>query len=186
MKKVLIMLANGFETIEALAVKDVCARAGILCDLCTISDKNIVESSHGIKVVCDVTLNDDTLFYDALVIPGGMPGAKNLRENGRVLDIIRDYNAKGKIVASICAGPTALSKAGIIEGKNVTSYPGYDGELGNVCYKEDVVVIDENIITSRGPATALEFAYAIISKLGYEEKAIEIRKGMLVNYYLDK
>lgn len=113
-----------------------------------------------------------------------MPGAANLRDNIRVIELIKDYYATGKIVASICAGPIALAKAGILNGRNVTSYPSVKEQLGNVIYKEEVVVRDENIITSRGPATALEFSYEIIKALGYEEKAEQIKEAMLVNFYL--
>ncbi|MGL4991435.1 MAG: DJ-1 family glyoxalase III [Sarcina sp.] len=185
MKKVLIMLAEGFETIEALSVKDVCSRAGIECHLCGITE-SIVKSAQGIKVCTDIMIHDQVKDYDAIVIPGGMPGARNLRENEDVLELIRYYYEENRLVASICAGPTVLAKAKIIDGKNVTSYPGYDIELGNVFYKDEVVVIDENIITSRGPATALEFSYAIISYLGYENKAKDIKAAMLVDYYLNK
>lgn len=186
MKKVLIMLAQGFETIEALSVKDVCARAKIRCDLCSLEAKEVI-SSHGIKVEADLTLeNCEYKNYDALVIPGGMPGAKNLKENDRVIEIIKHFNSHKKLIASICAGPIALAKAGIINGKEVTSYPDYKEQLGNVIYKEEIVVVSDNIITSRGPATALEFSYEIIKGLGYKEEAENIRKAMLVEFYLGK
>lgn len=185
MKKVLVMLAEGFETIEALSVKDVCSRAGIECNLCGVTE-SVVKSAQGIKVYADIMIFDQVKDYDAIVIPGGMPGTINLRENENVLELIRYYYKENKLVAAICAGPTVLAKAKIIDDRNITSYPGYDKELGNVFYKDEVVVIDENILTSRGPATALEFSYAIISYLGYENKAKEIREAMLVDYYLNK
>lgn len=185
MKKVLVMLADGFEVIEALAVKDVCVRAGVICDLCGVKSKDVI-SSHGIKIEADVCLEDGSFNnYDAIVIPGGMPGARNLKDSIRVVELVQDYYRTSKIVASICAGPIVLAKAGILNGKNVTSYPGYEEELGNVVYKEACVVTDQNIITSRGPATALEFSLEIIKRLGYEKEANEIREGMLVNYYLN-
>ena len=186
MKKVLIMLAEGFETLEALSVKDICARAGIACDLCGVTNK-VVASSHKIKVEADVCFEEGNFSdYDAIVIPGGMPGSANLRDNIKVTSLVKEYYDNKKIVASICAGPIVLAKAGILEGKKVTSYPGFEEELGNVNYKEEVVVRDENIITSRGPATALEFSYEILRALGFEEKAEEIKDGMLVNFYLSK
>ncbi|WP_297435892.1 DJ-1 family glyoxalase III [uncultured Clostridium sp.] len=185
MKKVLIMLAEGFETIEALSVKDVCVRAGVHCDLCGLTGK-MIRSSHNINVEADILIDEITLDYDAIVIPGGMPGAKNLKESDKVLNLIREFNRRGKIVASICAGPIALAKAGILEGRKVTSYPAVKEELGNVQYLEDIVVCDDNIITSRGPATSLEFSYEIIKALGYKDKAAKIKEGMLVNFYLSK
>ena len=186
MKKVLIMLAEGFETLEALSVKDICARAGIICNLCGVKNK-VVVSSHGIKVESDVCFEDGEFNdYDAIVIPGGMPGSTNLRDNTKVISLVKEYYDNKKIVASICAGPIVLAKAGILDGKNVTSYPGFEDELGDVNYKEEVVVRDENIITSRGPATALEFSYEILKALGFEEKAEKIKEDMLVNFYLSK
>lgn len=185
MKKVLIILAKGFETIEALGVKDVCKRAGIECDLCGIEER-IVESSHDVKVQTNLLLSEVDNSYDAIVIPGGIPGARNLRDDNNVINLLKEYNKAGKIIASICAGPTVLSKAGIIDGKTVTCYPGFECELENVNYVEEIVVVDGNIITSRGPATALEFAYKIVSELGYEEDANIVREQMLVNFYLNK
>jgi 4-methyl-5(b-hydroxyethyl)-thiazole monophosphate biosynthesis len=186
MKKVLVMLANGFEVIEALSVVDICARAKIECHTCSIGEREVI-SSHNIKVIADKTLEaSDLAAYDALVLPGGMPGATNLRDNIRVIELVKEYYASGKIVAAICAAPIVLAKAGIVDGKIITSYPGFQEQLGNCIYKEDeVVVVDNNIITSRGPATALHFGLEIIKRLGYEEEASTIKEGMLVNYLLE-
>ncbi len=187
MKKVLVMLADGFEVIEALSVVDVCARANVTCHTCSILEKEVV-SSHGIKIIADKTLQDtDLLNYDALVLPGGMPGSKNLKESIRVVELVKEYYASGKIVAAICAAPIVLSKAEIVDGKMITSYPGYREELGNCIYEENkIVVTDGNIITSRGPATAISFALEIITRLGYEEEAKSIKEGMLFNFLLEK
>ena len=177
MKKVLVFLAEGFETIEALSVVDVCNRAKVTCHACSLTENRTVNSAHGTMVLCDKLISDNDLeTYDAIVLPGGMPGATNLRDN-----------EENKIVAAICAAPIALAKAGVIEGKKVTSYPGFKEELGNVNYvEEDTVVVDGNIITSRGPATALVFGLEILKKLGYEKEAEEIREGMLINFFLEK
>ena len=184
MKKVLVFLAEGFETIEALSVVDVCNRAKVTCHACSLTEN----SAHGTMVLCDKLISDNDLeTYDAIVLPGGMPGATNLRDNERVQSLIKKYNKENKIVAAICAAPIALAKAGVIEGKKVTSYPGFKEELGNVNYvEEDTVVVDGNIITSRGPATALVFGLEILKKLGYEKEAEEIREGMLINFFLEK
>lgn len=186
MKKVLVMLADGFEVIEALSVVDVCARAQIECHTCSIDERE-VNSSHNIKIIADKTLQADDLFtYDAIVLPGGMPGATNLKNSVRVVELVKEYYALGKIVAAICAAPIVLAKAGIVDGRIITSYPGFREQLGNCIYKEDeVVVVDNNIITSRGPATALAFALEIINKLGYEEEAKTIKEGMLINFFLE-
>lgn len=188
MKKVLVFLAEGFETIEALSVVDVCNRAKVTCHACSLTEKRTVNSAHGTMVLCDKLISDDDLeTYDAIVLPGGMPGSTNLRDNERVQSLIKKYNKENKIVAAICAAPIALAKAGVIEGKKVTSYPGFKEELGNVNYvEEDTVVVDGNIITSRGPATALVFGLEILKELGYEKEAEEIREGMLINFFLEK
>ena len=188
MKKVLVFLAEGFETIEALSVVDVCNRAKVTCHACSLTEKRTVNSAHGTMVLCDKLISDDDLeTYDAIVLPGGMPGSTNLRDNERVQSLIKKYNKENKIVAAICAAPIALAKAGVIEGKKVTSYPGFKEELGNVNYvEEDTVVVDGNIITSRGPATALVFGLEILKKLGYSKEAEEIREGMLINFFLEK
>ena len=117
--------------------------------------------------------------YDMVVLPGGMPGAANLRDNEQVIEIIQSMYKKGKKLAAICAAPIVLEKAGLIKEKNVTSYPNALERENEVNYKEDKVVIDENIITSRGPATAMEFSYTILRELDYEDEAINLEKGML-------
>ncbi|MGU8736430.1 DJ-1 family glyoxalase III [Clostridium perfringens] len=188
MKKVLVFLAEGFETIEALSVVDVCNRAKVTCHACSLTENRTVNSAHETMVLCDKVISDNDLeTYDAIVLPGGMPGSTNLRDNDKVQSLIKKYNEENKIVAAICAAPIALAKAGVIEGKKVTSYPGFKEELGNVNYvEEDTVVVDGNIITSRGPATALVFGLEILKKLGYEKEAEEIREGMLINFFLEK
>lgn len=176
------MLAEGFEEIEALTVVDVMRRASVECDTCSLKDRQVV-GSHGIGVITDKTIDGDDLNnYDAIVLPGGMPGAVNLKDNIRVIDLVKDYYAGGKIVAAICAAPIVLAKAGIVNGKMITSYPSFDKALDNCIYKEEPVVVDGNVITSRGPATSLLFAYEILKKMGYEEKARELSEGMLVDY----
>ncbi|MGL5616196.1 MAG: DJ-1 family glyoxalase III [Sarcina sp.] len=183
MKKVLLMLAEGFETLEALSVKDVCARAGVCCTLVGVMGK-VVTTSHGIKVEADIEINEvDFNDYDALIIPGGLPGAYNLRDDEKIVSEVENFYNDGKIVAAICAGPIVFYKAGILEGKTATSNPGFKDKIGNVNYKEEPVVVDGNIITSRGPATAIEFGLTILKELGYKEKSEELSEAMLVNYY---
>ncbi len=179
MKSVLVMLADGFEEIEALTVVDVLRRAGVKCDMCSLAGET-VEGAHGIKVIVDLEItSEDTLNYDAIVLPGGMPGAENLRNSAHTLDLLREYYRSGKLVAAICAAPIVLAEAGLLKGRSVTSFPGFKERLGNCIYQEDIVVLDENILTSRGPATALPFAYSILRKLGLEEEEKKLREAML-------
>lgn len=181
MSKVCVLLANGFEEIEALTVVDVLRRANVTCDLVSIFEKEVT-GAHNMTVISD-KLIEDIDVYDAVVLPGGMPGSTNLRDNSEVIDLIKNMDNSKKIIAAICAAPIVLAKAGIIKEKDVTSYPGFKEELGDVNYIENKrVVIDENIITSRGPATALEFSFEILKKLGKVKEAEEIRNGMLYNF----
>lgn len=180
MNKVLIPLAAGFEEIEAITNIDVLKRAGLEVITAGIDAKNI-EGDHGIKIEADTEISeidaDDLL---AVVLPGGMPGAANLRDSDKLIKIIKKLFEAEKLCAAICAAPIVLEKAGILEGKNATSYPGFEKELISCNYKEDRVVIDENIITGRGPGIAMEFAMTIVEYLLDTEQKIELEKSMLV------
>ncbi len=178
MKKVCVLLANGFEEIEALTVVDVLRRANIECELVSI-EKEYVTGAHNITVKADVLI-DDIKNVDMLILPGGMPGATNLRDDSRVINLIKNLLENNKKVAAICAAPIVLEKASVIDGECVTSYPGFENELKGANYKEDLVVVSGNIITSRGPATALEFAYTILKELG-SDKTETLREEMLYN-----
>lgn len=182
MKKVLVMLAEGFEEIEAISVVDVLRRGNIVCDMCSI-DKESVMGAHNILIKSDCYIDDiNALEYDAIVLPGGLPGATNLKDK-RVAKFAKELNENGKIVAAICAAPETLEVFGILKGKKCTSYPGFITNRDEVTYIEDVVVVDGNIITSRGPATSISFALTIMKELGYEKEAEEIKEGMMVNFY---
>jgi len=187
MNKVAILLADGFEEIEALTPKDVLNRAGIECDLISIKNDYLVTGANGVTVRANRILNtSDTLEeYEMLILPGGMPGAKYLSEDEHVISIIRAFNNNNKYIAAICASPAiVLSRAGIVSGRRVTSYPGMEKHLENAEYIDDLVVQDENIITSRGPATALEFSYKIVDVLGGNSDGI--KAGMLYKYLSQK
>lgn len=176
--KVAVLLANGFETLEALTVVDILRRGEVECNTFSL-EGNEVTTSHNIKLKADKSITDEEInSYDFLVLPGGMPGSINLRDDERVIELVKKFNEKNKWVCAICAGPIVLGKAGITEGKNVTCYPGFEEELGNCNYKNDMVVVDGNIITGRGPAAAIPFAFEILSKIS-EEKAEKIKKAML-------
>lgn len=183
MKKVAIMLADGFEEIEAITPKDVFSRAGIECDLISIKENVEVIGSHDVKLRANKILNEDEDLheYSMIVLPGGLPGAKYLSENEKLLNILRQFDKEHKYIAAICASPALiLPKAGIEKGRKVTSYPGMEDHLSHATYINDLVVQDDNLITSRGPATALEFSYKLVDILvGSSEK---IQNGMLYNY----
>ncbi|MGO5093819.1 DJ-1/PfpI family protein [Clostridium sporogenes] len=181
MTKVLVFIAEGFEEIEALTVVDVLKRANIQCDMCSITFDKEVIGAHNISVNADKTLEEiKTNEYNALVIPGGMPGATNLRDNSKVINLVREFNKDNKLIAAICAGPIVLSKANIIKEKEVTSYPGFENELKEGIYKEDLVVQDGNIITSRGPSLAIYFAFKILENLK-KDSVEKIKEDMLLH-----
>ncbi|MDD3225047.1 MAG: DJ-1/PfpI family protein [Clostridium sp.] len=182
MSKVLLFLADGFEEIEALTVVDVLRRADIKCDMCSIKDE-FVDGTHGIKVKADLNLNGvKTEEYDAVVLPGGMPGAENLRQNKSVIETVKKFNEDKKIVAAICAAPIVLNEAGIIKNKVITSYPDFKDKLTCKKYVEEKVFEDGNIITSRGPATAIYFALKLVEKIDCLKTSEKIKSEMLLNF----
>ncbi|MCR1975838.1 DJ-1/PfpI family protein [Clostridium sporogenes] len=181
MTKILVFIAEGFEEIEALTVVDVLRRANIQCDMCSITSNKEIKGAHNILVNVDKTLEEiKSNEYNALVIPGGMPGATNLRNNNKLIDLVKEFNRDKKLIAAICAGPIVLSKANIIKGKEVTSYPGFEEDLKEGLYKEDLVFQDGNIITSRGPSAAMYFAFRILENFK-KDSVKEIKEDMLLH-----
>ena len=183
MKRVAVFLAEGFEEIEALTVVDILRRVNITCDMVSLKDLE-VKGAHNILVKADKIISDEIKEYDLIVLPGGMPGAKNLQNSSDVIEIIKHFNENKKLIGAICAAPIVLSTAQVIDGKNITSYPGFEDELKGCNYIEDeAVVVDDNIITSRGPATAIAFSYKLIEALG-EDSYIELSNSMMYNFLI--
>lgn len=184
-KKVLVFVANGSEEIEALSVVNILRRADIEVNLCSIAGDNTIIGSHNIKIITDTVFKDINIDeYDSVVIPGGLPGAYNLRDSSDVVLALKTFNEKGRLCAAICAGPIVLAKAGIIKGINVTSYPAEDFinpiiDSGAI-YSDKIVEKDKNIITARGPATTMYFALEILESLLGRDKRIEIENGLLI------
>ena len=183
MVKALVFLATGFEEIETVTVVDVLRRANIDVTVASLTS-NVVEGAYGMNVVADKKINEVNVNdFDALVVPGGNPGYKNLRKDPRVIEMIKQaYNAN-KFIAAICAGPAVLSDSGILEGKNCTIYPGMENELeaGGANPLQDSVVVEGNIVTSRGPATALPFAIKLAEILLGKQVAEAVSKKTMAN-----
>lgn len=179
MKKVIVFLADGFEEIEALATVDILRRADIKADICSIGGE-YVKGAHDITVKADIKLGYIKEEYDMMVLPGGMPGTLNLMENKQLINLIKDYDKSNKFIAAICAAPKVLNKADVLTGKKVTSYPGALDNMSGFIYSEDKVVKDENIITSRGPGTAVEFALKIVSILKGKELEMSLREDLIL------
>ena len=182
MSKVAVILANGFEEIEALTVVDVMRRANITCHMVGFEDK--VTGSHAIQVLADRVFDGNLSEYDMIVLPGGMPGAAHLRDNEQLVSELQRFEETDKKVAAICAAPIALNRAGLLEGRNFTCYDGVQEQIADGHYHKETVVVDGNIITSRGPATALAFAYHLVETLGGDAKAL--RDGMLYTDLFEK
>ena len=180
MGKILIPLAPGFEEIEAVTNIDVLRRAGLDVLTAGVGSREI-KGDHGIKIEADTEISEVSSDHlSAVVLPGGMPGAANLRDSSRLLKIIREINEKGGLCAAVCAAPIVLDAAGILEGKNATSYPGFDDEMPSCNYSEERVVIDGNIITGRGPGVAMEFAMALVEYLLDAKERAQLEDAMLV------
>ena len=175
--KILVPLANGFEEIEAMTIMDVLRRAGLKVVTAGLSGMRI-KGSSGVEVIADELLDDiNPDEFSAIVLPGGYPGYLNLAASEKVLEIIKKFNSQNKTVAAICGAPTVLAKAGILNNRNATVYPGLEKELPNPTDKK--VVVDNNIITSQGPATAMEFALKLVELLSGENKRKEIKEQLL-------
>lgn len=165
-KKSLIFLADGFEEVEALTVVDLLRRAEIEIDMVSITGNKQVTGAHGIAVQADVLFEQaDVASADALVLPGGMPGTRNLEAFAPLIEALKQANEAGKVLCAICAAPLVLGVNHLLEGKKASCYPGFEKDLlgANVSY--DAVSKNENIITSRGVGTAIAFAGEIITTL---------------------
>jgi 4-methyl-5(b-hydroxyethyl)-thiazole monophosphate biosynthesis len=186
MVKALVLLASGFEEIEASTIVDILRRCGVEVTVAgRISEA--VEGAHGMKFIPDALIEGVAVRdFDAVVCPGGAPGYENLRKDRRVLAIIEEAFNCNKLVAAVCASPAVLSDAGVLEGKVCTIYPGMEGELekGGGKPRTEMVVVDGNIITSRGPATALPFALKLAEKLVGKKVAEKVRVETLADIAL--
>ncbi|MGH7198114.1 MAG: DJ-1 family glyoxalase III [Candidatus Omnitrophota bacterium] len=180
-KTVLIVLAEGFEEIEAITPIDVLRRAGLEVVVAGVGKREIT-GSHGITVETDVILEQYQETPDAVVLPGGMPGASNLKDSQALQDILQKMKKAGRLIGAICASPAVvLSPAGILDGKKATCFPGFESEFSSkVIFSQDRVVRDGQVITSKGPGSALEFALELVSQLVNPEAAKKLAQTMVV------
>ena len=180
MSRVLMPLAEGFEEIEAVTVVDLLRRAGIEVHTAALAGREVT-GSHGITVLADIGLDDAVAAdYDMIVLPGGMPGADHLKKDARVVALLQQFASSGRYTAAICAAPGVLAHAGLLEGRAATSYPGFlkpDSAPG-IRLREDAVVIDGKVVTSRGPGTAMEFGLALIGLLEGPEAAGRVKERL--------
>lgn len=179
MKKVAIILVDGFEEIEAISVIDILRRAKIKA-LSVGLDKTIVKGTHDIEVKADMILDElNVSEFDMIVLPGGLPGAEFLAKSEKLGKILKEFDAKNLKIAAICAAPWALAKADVLKQK-YTCYPGFEKTINHKGYTNSQnVVLDENIITSQGPATAMEFALILVKELLGEDKFKKLKAELL-------
>lgn len=180
MKKVSVILADGFEEIEALTVVDLLRRAQIYVGTVSITDDYTVHGAHGINVQAE-DLFEEVAFVesDMIVLPGGMPGTSNLNAHEGVRRVVKEFNRDGKYIGAICAAPTILGNLGLLKGKRVSCYPSVEQEIQGAVMTRTDVTVDGNLITSRGAGTAIAFALKLIEMLSGAEKAAEIAEAVL-------
>ena len=179
MSKVLVPLASGFEEIEAMSIIDILRRADIDVVVTGLGKKQVV-GAHGVKVQADAHIEDmNSDEFDMIVLPGGLPGATNLQKDEYVQKLLKDFDKQNKSIGAICAAPIALESAGVLK-ENYTCYPSFEANIREKGYAASQdVVSDKNIMTSRGPATAMAFGLAIVAKLCGDEKSSEIKSQLL-------
>ena len=179
MKRVLVPVADGFEEIETVTIIYVLRRAGLEVVVAGIKSGELI-GSRKIKLIPDAMLDQISgQEFDAVVLPGGQPGVDNLRRNASVIKILQNMNSQKKLVGAICAAPLALRDAGLISGLKLTSHPSVENDLAGSHYEKTRVVIDGNIVTSRGPGTAMEFALKLVEILVGSQKVRELEDAML-------
>lgn len=179
MAKAILVLAEGFEEIEAVTPADILRRAGVEVELVGLEARDVT-GSHGITIRADRVLGERE-DADAIILPGGLPGAENLAASPRLARLLKAQAQRGKVVAAICASPgCVLAKHGLLDGRRATGYPGFEKRFpASATFVAEPVVRDGAILTSRGPGTAFAFGLALARELAGAEKAEELARGML-------
>lgn len=181
MKTIFVFLATGFEEIEALAPVDVLRRAGLNVQTVSVMNEQTVVGAHGIPVVADkmfAEINQEDA--EMILLPGGLPGATNLDEHAGLSELILKFAEARKPLAAICAAPLVFGNRGLLDGKKATCYPGFESYLQGAEYTANLVEVDGNFITGKGPGAALEFAFAIVEKYCGIAKVQELKQGMMI------
>ena len=179
---VAIMLADGFETVEALAVADILFRAGVRADLISVTDARHVTSSHGIRVVADLMLEDvDLSTYTVLFLPGGLPGTTNLKATPAIQAEVLRRADEGEAMAAICAAPSIFAELGVLDGRHATANPAFVKAVaaGGAIVHDNPVVVDDFITTSRGAGTSIDLGLEIVRQLLGEDAAEAISRGIV-------
>ena len=181
MKKVLLILADGFEEIEALGTADVLRRLGLKVILASL-EKETVTGAHDMKIAADCMLTDVLAEdFDAVILPGGMPGAANLDASAGVDTVLKKAAAEKRVIAAICAAPFVLAKRGLLDDKVFTMYPGFESELNGLSYTSNLSEISGNTVTGKGPGAVFAFARSLAEALGLKEECEKLYQGMFID-----
>ena len=177
-------LANGFEDIEALAPVDILRRGGLDVRTVSITGSEFVESAHGVTVRADVTFEEAGDFSDAdmLLLPGGMPGAMHLKLHDGVRAAVLAQAQRGGRVGAICAAPMVLGSLGLLQGRKATCYPGFEPLLTGATYTGDLVTVDGNVVTGKGPGASFAYAFTLCELLYGKTTADALREGMIYTF----
>ena len=182
MSKVLVPIANGNEDIETITIIDVLRRGGLTVTVASVHESKQIVAAHGSKLEADVLLTDvaDQMF-DAIVLPGGMPGAEHLRDCALLVDMLEKHDIQDTLLAAICASPAVVfGTHGFLVDKQATCYPGFEGGLTGAEYiANEPVVMDGNILTGKGPAAAIVFSLTVLGNLKGYEAAQSVADGLL-------
>jgi 4-methyl-5(b-hydroxyethyl)-thiazole monophosphate biosynthesis len=179
MKTSLVLFADGSEELEAVSVINILRRAGVNVTVAGLHGGPL-RGSRGTVLVPDATLDEAlTRQYDMVVLPGGQPGSDNLKADARVLKLVRQMHDADKYVAAICAAPSVLATAGLLDGKRATSFPGSLDAFPKVLRQPQAVVEDGKLITSRGPGTAMDFALVLVERMVGHAKRMEVEAGLV-------
>lgn len=180
MKTVLLFLADGFELVEAMTPLDLLRRAGASVISVSVNDALTVTSSNGVTLTADTTVSAlGNVTPDLVILPGGMPGASNLRENDAVTKIVTEAHQNGTPIGAICAAPYILGELGLLEGVHATCFPGFEDRLSGAIVCSERVVRDGNIVTAAGMGVSLLFAAELVSLLYGEEKRDELMRATM-------
>ncbi len=181
MKKAIVFLANGFEEMEATGTIDILRRGGVEVSIVSINSGREAVGAHGMTYVADQTLAEaNCAEADALILPGGMPGATNLNECQPLRQLLTAHFEQGKLVAAICAAPLVLGSLGFLKGRRATCYPGFEDQLTGAVATGEAVEVDDNVITGKGPGLVFNFGLALVACLQGVEAADEVAAGMLL------
>lgn len=182
MNRIAIFFATGYEEIEALTVVDICRRLGLTIDMVSVTEEHSVTGSHGITVQMDQIISQiDFAGYDMIVLPGGMPGTKNLEACEPLMAQLDAFYKAGKYIGAICAAPSIFGHRGFLKGRKACSYPTAESQLEGAQVTEGPVEVDGNVVTSRGMGTAIDFGLVVAELFVGKEKAAELAKGIIYN-----